>query len=152
VKSNTCSWHCLPLLRAKEQNKLILVKSWKSQSKTLIKYNSFTKYLGLQLHLDINESLVSKVVPLYMFVSQYWITPSFVRTFCCMGLITVIKNGKFSTIIPYDDKRVRLCHCCIPLNFPDFKDLKKLKKVNKGRKGQMKGQNTWNTAKPRATL
>ena len=54
---------------------------------------------------------------------------------------TVIKNGKFSTIIPYDDKRVRLFHCCIPLNFLDFKDLKKLKKANEGRKGQMKGQN-----------
>ena len=54
---------------------------------------------------------------------------------------TVVKNGKFSTIIPYDDKRVRLCHCCIPLNFLDFKDLKKLKKANEGRKGQMKGQN-----------
>ena len=54
---------------------------------------------------------------------------------------TVVKNGKFSTIIPYDDKRVRLCHCCIPFNFLDFKDLKKLKKANEGRKGQMKGQN-----------
>ena len=61
------------------------------------------------------------------------------------ALSTVIKNGKFSTIIPYDDKRVRLCHCCIPLNFLDFKDLKKLKKANEGRKGQMKGQNIWNT-------
>ena len=58
---------------------------------------------------------------------------------------TVIKNGKFSTIIPYGYKRVRLCHCCIPFNFLDFKDLKKLKKANEGRKGQMKGQNIWNT-------
>ena len=60
---------------------------------------------------------------------------------CQYHICTVVKNGKFSTIIPYDDKRVRLCHCCIPLNFLDFKDLKKLKKANEGRKGQMKGQN-----------
>ena len=56
-------------------------------------------------------------------------------------IITVVKNGEFSTIIYYDNKRVRLCHCCIPLNFLDFKDLKKLKKANEGRQGQMKGQN-----------
>ena len=58
---------------------------------------------------------------------------------------TVIKNGKFSTIILYDNKRVILCHCCIPLNFLDFKDLKKLKKTNEGHKGQIKGQNVSNT-------
>ena len=58
---------------------------------------------------------------------------------------TVIENGKFSTIILYDDKRVILCHCCIPLNFLDFKDLKKLKKTNEGHKGQIKGQNVSNT-------
>ena len=60
-------------------------------------------------------------------------------------IYTVIKNGKFSTIILYDDKRVILCHCCIPLNFLDFKDLKKLKKTNEGHKGQIKGQNVSNT-------
>ena len=85
---------------------------------------------------------------LTIFVTNYTDNLSKQAVLCCKQgetQNTVIKNGKFSTIILYDDKRVILCHCCIPLNFLDFKDLKKLKKTNEGHKGQIKGQNVSNT-------
>ena len=55
--------------------------------------------------------------------------------------ITVVKNGKFSTIILSDDKRVRYVTNACHWTSKTSRTSKKLKKANEGRKGQMKGQN-----------
>ena len=55
--------------------------------------------------------------------------------------ITVVKNGKFSTIILSDDKRVRYVTNACHWTSKTSRTSKKLKKANEGHKGQMKGQN-----------
>ena len=53
---------------------------------------------------------------------------------------TVVKNGKFSTIILSDDKRVRYVTYACHWTSKTSRTSKKLKKANEGRRGQIKGQ------------
>ena len=113
----------------------------------IVNYTSGSQVLGQFLHvLQLQNWQLGKKIPIQHLGPMPSQRIEIITNMSTVKILpTVIKNGKFSTIILYDDKRVILCHCCILLNFLDFKDLKKLKKTNEGHKGQIKGQNVSNT-------